>query len=81
MTEQEWTTAVNLLIVVAIYILPLSCAIARDHDHYLEIVALNVLSGWTVLGWIVSLRWALTPPRVRPAVSRAMRITTPGNIR
>jgi hypothetical protein len=52
-----------------IYFLPGIIAHNRGHQNAVAITTLNIILGWTVLGWIISLIWALTnsastcPPR------------------
>lgn len=46
-----------------IYLLPSVSAIVRGHQSWWAIVALNLLLGWTVIGWIAALIWSLTAPR------------------
>src|SRR5262245_29005820 len=48
------------LILLFVYFLPAVVANARDHHNSLAIFFLNLLLGWTVLGWIAALIWALT---------------------
>lgn len=45
---------------VVIYFLPLFIAYLRSHNDILAICALNLLAGWTVLGWLIALVWSLT---------------------
>ncbi len=45
---------------LALYIVPSVVAGSRRHHQTLAIVAVNVLLGWTFLGWAVALIWALT---------------------
>lgn len=45
-----------------VYFVPSIMAWARGHHNKGAITALNVLLGWTVLGWVVALVWALTRP-------------------
>jgi DNA-directed RNA polymerase subunit RPC12/RpoP len=44
---------------LAIYFLPTYIAVKRHHKNALAILALNLLLGWTFLGWVISLVWAL----------------------
>lgn len=44
---------------LAIYFLPSYLAYKRNHKNLLAIAALNVLTGWTFVGWVISLVWAL----------------------
>ena len=45
---------------LAIYLLPSLVAAARGKINSSAIFVLNVLLGWTVLGWIIALVWACT---------------------
>jgi tetratricopeptide (TPR) repeat protein len=56
-------TMVWLLIlaaVIAIYFLPTLVGRARNHNNSMAIFALNILLGWTFLGWVIAIVWALT---------------------
>ncbi len=43
-----------------LYLLPAILASSRNHRNTGAITALNLLLGWTVIGWILSLVWAVT---------------------
>lgn len=45
------------------YMFPFLVAGMRGHKQTTAIGALNLLLGWTVLGWIIALVWAFTHPR------------------
>ena len=45
-------------IVLFLYFIP--AMVARKHKNHPAILVLNLLLGWTVLGWIGALIWALT---------------------
>lgn len=47
-----------------IYFIPAFIAAKRSHPNATAIVVLNALAGWTFLGWIGSLVWALL--RIKP---------------
>ena len=49
-----------MLIFLAIHFLPSFVAGARNHISTLAIFMLNLLLGWTVIGWVVALIWACT---------------------
>lgn len=57
---------VVLFFAVLIYFIPGIIAANRDHPNTGAIWALNLLLGWTVLGWIGSLVWALTYNKATP---------------
>ena len=61
MQKQNFTILELLLIVLifALYFLPTLIAFLRQHKNKLAIFLLNLLLGWTVLGWVVSLVWSV----------------------
>lgn len=52
----RWGLTVFLVIV---YFVPFFVAWYRNGKHGAAIFALNLLLGWTILGWIGALVWAL----------------------
>ena len=55
-------TILELLLIVLIfvfYFLPTLIAFLRLHKNKLAIFLFNLLLGWTVLGWVVSLVWSV----------------------
>ena len=61
-----------LILSVLLYFLP--TLIARDKPDLVAIFLLNLLLGWTVIGWFVALIWAsaaekYTPVRIGPVSS------------
>jgi hypothetical protein len=50
------------LVGLAIYFIPASVALAREHENALAITTLNLFLGWTLLGWVIALVWACTGP-------------------
>lgn len=63
----EMTTALVWLVVslagFAIYFIPAIIACIRHHRRKVAILVLNILAGWTVLGWVGALIWALVSER------------------
>jgi|APFre7841882654_1041346.scaffolds.fasta_scaffold29595_1 type II secretory pathway pseudopilin PulG len=61
MQMQNFTILELLLVVLifAFYFLPTLIAFLRQHKNKLAIFLLNLLLGWTVLGWVVSLVWSV----------------------
>jgi hypothetical protein len=49
-----------LLLVAAFYFLPTILGMLRHKRNSLAIFALNLLLGWTLIGWIIALVWGLT---------------------
>lgn len=80
--SENWGTAIALyaapLLVVFIYFLPTAAAIVGNHRAFQAIFILNLVFGWTVIGWVVALGWAL---RRNPApTSPGYRITPFGAV-
>lgn len=48
------------------YFVPTIIAISRGHHNALAIGILNLLLGWTFLGWIAALVWSVTATYARP---------------
>lgn len=61
MQMQNFTILELFLVVLifAFYFLPTLIAFLRQHKNKLAIFLLNLLLGWTVLGWVVSLVWSV----------------------
>ncbi|MDR3547700.1 MAG: superinfection immunity protein [Candidatus Pacebacteria bacterium] len=56
--------AVTILILIALYFLPSIIGFARHKRNGGAIFALNLFLGWTCVGWVVSLVWALTKDEI-----------------
>lgn len=54
-----------LLISLFLYFLP--AFLARNKSNFTAILVLNLLAGWTFIGWIIALVWALSSEPQRPA--------------
>jgi Superinfection immunity protein len=50
-------------IVCALYLLPTCVAYDHRHRQRQAIATLNVFAGWTALGWVAALVWAMTRPQ------------------
>lgn len=50
------------LIALAAYLIPAAVALSRGHRQTTPIVVLNIVFGWTGLGWIAALVWGLSGP-------------------
>lgn len=64
MPETETTSLFVLLAVLAAgfvaYFLPAGIAVLRNHQNALAISVLNLLLGWSLIGWIAALVWSFT---------------------
>ncbi len=65
--DRSWTATKVVSIIVAIltggYMAPWAVAAVRDVPHWL-VFWINLLLGWTIIGWIVALVMALRAQRV-----------------
>ncbi len=48
-----------LFVALALYFIPLIVAQVRRHNNIIAIAVLNTILGWTFLGWLAALLWAL----------------------
>jgi hypothetical protein len=48
----------RLGLIAAVYFLPSTIAVARRHRNGSAVFLLNLLAGWTIIGWVISLIWA-----------------------
>jgi hypothetical protein len=48
------------LFVVCVYFLPALFAMERRHSKEGSIFVINLFLGWTFIGWIIALSWALS---------------------
>jgi hypothetical protein len=65
--DQNWFNNFNpfffgipSLVGLAVYCLPIIIAAIRHSKSMVGIVLLNILAGWTFIGWIIALIWAIT---------------------
>ena len=54
-------TAIMLGVIVLLPILPTILAFGRDHPRRQSLALVNILFGWTLIGWVVVFLWALLP--------------------
>jgi hypothetical protein len=64
---EGWVIIIGLIV---LYFLPTLQAFTkgRRHPNANAIFALNLLLGWTVIGWVGALVWALTKPNPSPVI-------------
>jgi hypothetical protein len=51
-------TILMLMAIVVIYILPTLIAFGREHPRRQDIAVVNIVLGWTLIGWIGAFLWA-----------------------
>jgi hypothetical protein len=65
--DRSWTATKVVAVIVAIlsagYMLPWAIAAVRDVPHWL-VFWINLLLGWTIIGWIVALVMSLRTQRL-----------------
>ena len=59
----------EVLIIIGLYFLPAIVAAVRHHPNQNAIFVLNLLAGWTIVGWIIAVVWANTFVAPRDRVS------------
>ena len=72
-------TASLAIFILFFYPLPSLIAATRTAEHSVSILLINLLFGWTVLGWIAALIWAVIekPGELKPPNAiGADRVTT-----
>lgn len=52
------TTILMLLAVVVLYMLPTLIAFGREHPRRQDVALVNILLGWTLIGWVAVFLWA-----------------------
>jgi hypothetical protein len=55
----SWFGIIVFVISLAVYALPTIIAVARHHHNALAIFLVNFFLGWTFLGWVAALVWAV----------------------
>ncbi len=56
----SWQHLLILLIFIPSYFIPTCIALSRKKSNTLSIFALNLLLGWSLIGWAGALIWALS---------------------
>ena len=65
--------AILLLVVLIPYFIPTAIAVIRKKKNAAVIAVVNTLLGWTLIGWIVALVWAIVPDAPVTAISNVCR--------
>jgi Ca2+/Na+ antiporter len=59
-------TIVLLLVILVIYFMPSIVAKGKEKRNLTGIVLLNLFLGWTFIGWVAALVWAVTVDQPNP---------------
>ena len=62
--ESLFIMPVVFVVFMGIYFMPAIVAYVRGHPSFVAIMVLNLLLGWSLVGWIVALVWAFSDMRV-----------------
>ncbi len=54
--------ALNATLFLLVYFIPSFIALTRQRDQRLKIFLVNLLTGWTLVGWMAAFIWAVTLP-------------------
>ena len=60
----ETVIFVFVCLMLLLYLLPALIAWTRKHRNAVVIGVINVLLGWTLIGWVIALVWAFKDPVV-----------------
>jgi MFS family permease len=60
----------SLIALIALYFVPTAIAVKRKHRSIGAIVALNILAGWSFIGWLVALVWSLSSTQQQVVVQQ-----------
>lgn len=68
MTQEESNLIVVMLVILGslVYFVPVFNASKRKHKNQAAIGCLNILLGWTFLGWVIALVWSFTDNVEKP---------------
>lgn len=58
----------GIIVILALYFIPLMVANGRKHQNAMAIGVLNVFAGWTFIGWVIALVWACTGNTAEPSM-------------
>ncbi len=56
----EFLGVIIIILLIFVYFLPALVANGGNHSKALAITLLNIFLGWTLLGWVIALIWAVS---------------------
>lgn len=69
------TGLLSFLFLAGLYVVPTIAAWRQDHPSLWKIALLNILLGWTVVGWIAAFAWAFSAARAEKKQNAVQRKT------
>ena len=66
----KFVSLMFFVVAPAFYMLPTYEAWARKHTNLTAILLINILLGWSLIGWVVALVWAFKRPEVSTTPAR-----------
>jgi hypothetical protein len=63
-------TAIVIFLLFLLYMLPIKIADWRKHPDYAPLMFIDLLWGWTAIGWVYCLLWSLGFVRSEPSKRR-----------
>lgn len=66
---------IAIAIVPVVYLFPVIVAAFRRAERWPTVVLVNVILGWTILGWAVALFIAFASAQIRPALDGSQELT------
>jgi hypothetical protein len=77
---QGGTTGLLVFAAIAFYLLPWYIAVLRDAKHTLAIFFVNLLLGWTLIGWLAAFIWAVVEKTDEPVLTSSQASVVGGKI-
>jgi hypothetical protein len=68
--KMEGLSLILLILAAIFYFIPVVIASKRDTQHFGTIFFINFVFGWTVLGWVAALIWAIVEKPKEPVVPK-----------
>lgn len=62
------------------YFIPTFVAMRRHHRNTVVIASVNIVLGWTILGWMISLSWALSHNTRKRHLRMMTALSEPGTL-
>lgn len=63
----EASSAITAIVLLIVYFIPALNAYSKRHRSRAMILVVNLMLGWTLLGWLVALAWSASSARDDPA--------------